>query len=361
VVISGANDLVVKQEFQLAGIKLSSGQDFGPLVVAYETYGQLAPARDNAILIFHALSGDAHVAGRYAPTDKKPGWWDSLVGRGKAFDTDKYFIICANVLGGCQGSTGPSSINPQTQRPYGLDFPLITIKDMVNVQVALLDQLGIERLQAAVGGSMGGMLALQLAVDWPERVANIIAVATAARVSAQNIAFNEVGRRAILSNPHDGLAIARMIGHITYLSDDLMREKFGRKTADRQSFAANFNDPQFAVESYLQYKGAAFTERFDANSYLYITKAIDLFNLADDGGGNLEQALAKSRSRFLVVHFSSDWLFPEYQALEIVKAIMNNNGHVSYRAIDSSYGHDAFLLESDQLGTIITSFLAGAK
>lgn len=296
-----------------------------------------------------------------------------MVGAGKAFDTDKYFVICANVLGGCTGSTGPSSLNPKSGRPYGLDFPLITVKDMVNCQLKLLDYLGIQTVLAAVGGSMGGMLALQLAVSAPDRVRNIIGVATSAHVSAQNIAFNEVGRRAIISDPHwyggsyydktppnDGLTIARMIGHITYLSDKTMREKFGRKVQPGKGFAAKFGDPQFEVESYLKYKGTTFTERFDANSYLYITKAIDLFNLEDEGGGSLAEAFKKATSRFLLVHFTSDWLFPEYQALEVVDAL-KETANVSYRVIDSNYGHDAFLLEEEELTRTIVSFLEGAK
>ena len=296
-----------------------------------------------------------------------------MVGSGKAFNTDKYFVICANVLGGCTGSTGPSSVNPKTSKPYGLDFPLITVKDMVNCQLKLLDYLGIRTVLAAVGGSMGGMLALQLAVSAPDRVKNIIGVATSAHVSAQNIAFNEVGRRAIISDPHwyggsyydktppnDGLTIARMIGHITYLSDKTMREKFGRKVQPGKGFAAKFGDPQFEVESYLKYKGTTFTERFDANSYLYITKAIDLFNLEDEGGGSLAEAFKKATSRFLLIHFTSDWLFPEYQALEVVDAL-KETANVSYRVIDSSYGHDAFLLEEAELTKTIVGFLEGAK
>jgi len=340
---------------------LESGEKIGPVTVAYETYGALNSGRDNAILIFHALSGDAHVAGNN-------GWWDILVGPGKAFDTDKYFVICANILGGCKGTTGPSSINPKTGKPYGLSFPQITIADIVNVQLKLLDHLKIKTLMATTGGSMGGMVALQLAVSYPDRVKNIIAIATSARVSAQNIAFDVVGRKAIIQDanwsggdyydktpPNDGLSIARMIGHITYLSDKSMRERFGRRSTGIGS------DPQFEVESYLQYKGAAFTERFDANSYLYITKAMDVFNLADCGNGSLSKAFEPCKNnRFLVIHFNSDWLFPEYQALEIVDALKDNFINVSYRVIDSTYGHDAFLLEEAEETKAIKSFLEGA-
>ncbi|MBU1616856.1 MAG: homoserine O-acetyltransferase [Candidatus Margulisbacteria bacterium] len=366
--------MVETKYFEFPELNLESGGRLGPVTVAYETYGSLNDAKSNTILIFHALSGDAHVAGRHAVEDKKPGWWDNMVGPGKAFDTNKYYIICANVLGGCRGTTGPSSLNPKTGKPYGPDFPLITIKDMVNCQLKLLDYLGIETVLAATGGSMGGMLALQLAVSAPNRVRNVIGVATSAHVSAQNIAFNEVGRRAIIGDPHwyggsyydknppsDGLSIARMIGHITYLSDKTMREKFGRKLQPGKGFAAKFGDHQFEVESYLKYKGTTFTERFDANSYLYITKAIDLFNLEDEGGGSLAKALAKATSRFLLIHFSSDWLFPEYQALELVDALKDNLANVSFRVIESNYGHDAFLLEEEELTKTIVSFLEGAK
>jgi len=366
--------IVETKYFDYPELKLEGGEKIGPVKLAYETYGQLNADKSNAILIFHALSGDAHVAGKHAKSDKKPGWWDKMIGPGKAFDTKKYFVLCINILGGCQGSTGPSSINPKTKKPYGLSFPQITIKDMVKAQIPLLDHLGIKSVLATTGGSMGGMLAMQFAVSYPDRVRNVIPIATSARTSAQNIAFNEVGRRAIIhdpnwnkgdyygkSPPNDGLAIARMIGHITYLSDESMRKKFGRRVRGDKAFETKFSDPQFEVESYLRHKGVTFTERFDANTYLYITKAIDLFNLDNEGGGSLHNALAKCQSRFLIIYFKSDWLFPEYQTLEIVDALKDNSASVSYRVVESTYGHDAFLLEVEALTQAITNFLEGAR
>jgi len=325
-----------KIDYQYPELKLESHEIIAPVKLFYETFGQLNEAKDNAILIFHALSGDAHVSG-------EGGWWSKLVGPGKAFDTDRYFVICANTLGGCSGSTGPK----------GLNFPIITIKDMVAAQVPLLDHLGIKELVAVGGGSMGGMMALQLSVDFQGLAKNIIAIATSAKSSAQNIAFNEVGRRAIINDPEEGLAIARMIGHITYLSEVSLTNKFGRKIQQGAAASQKFGDPLFEVESYLKYKGVGFTKRFDANSYLYITKAIDLFDITND--------LSRGEGRFLVVHFTSDWLFPEYQALDIVDRLKNSGKNVSYRVIESNAGHDAFLLEEEKLGGAIKSFLAGAK
>jgi homoserine O-acetyltransferase len=355
------------------GLVLESGETLAPITLAYETYGRLNADKNNAILIFHAFSGDAHVAGKHSPEDKKVGWWDNMVGPGKGFDTDQYFVICANVIGGCQGSTGPSSINPATGKPYALDFPVITIKDMVAAQVKLLDYLGIKKVLAATGGSMGGMLTLEFAVSFPSRVQNVIPIATTPRLSAQSIAFNEVGRRAIISDPNwkngnyydgeapsDGLAIARMVGHITYLSDESMHKKFGRKVRGEKNFKMTFDDPQFEVESYLRYQGMTFTERFDANSYLYITKAIDFFDLAEEGGGSLKKSLEKCKdNHFLIITFSSDWLYPTYQSMEIVSALKDNHIDVSYREIESAYGHDAFLLEVDEITEVIKSFLEG--
>ncbi|MFH1825691.1 MAG: homoserine O-acetyltransferase [bacterium] len=347
--------IVETKYFEFGELSLESGEKLSPVKLAYETYGQLNADKSNAILIFHALSGDAHVAGKKSPNDKKSGWWDNMVGPGKAFDTNKYFVLCINNIGGCAGSTGPSSINPETKQPFGSNFPQITINDIVKAQVRLLDELGIGAVFAATGGSMGGMLVLQFAVSYPDRVKNVIPIATTARLSAQGIAFNEVGRRAILNDsknpPNDGLAIARMIGHITYLSDESMTKKFGRKV----------KGSQFEVESYLQHQGASFTERFDAQTYLYITKTMDNFNLADEGAGSLREALAKAKANFFVIYFKSDWLFPEYQSLEIVDALKDEFRHVSYRKIASSYGHDAFLLETEELTEAIMSFLAGVS
>ncbi len=348
-------------------LELESGEKLGPITLAYETYGELNSEKSNAILILHALSGDSHAAGKYSETDKKPGWWDNVIGPGKAFDTRKYFIICSNVIGGCQGSTGPSSINPKTGRPYGLSFPIITVKDMVNAQTHLMDHLGIEKLFAVAGGSMGGMQALQWAVSYPERVHISIPIATTAKLSPQGIAFNEVGRVAIMMDPNfnggdyygkeiprRGLALARMIGHITYLSDESMHEKFGRSLrGKRPSFRF---DVDFEVESYLHYKGDTFVDRFDANSYLYITKAIDYFDLSY-GTGSLVDAFRDVKSSFLVISFKSDWLYPPYQAKEIVKALMVNGKDVTYCEIDSKYGHDAFLLDEGEMSQVIKNYL----
>jgi homoserine O-acetyltransferase len=352
-------------------LQLDSGQRLGPIDIVYETYGKLNSERSNAILVFHALSGDAHAAGYHSKKDEKPGWWDIAIGPNKAFDTTRYFVICANIIGGCKGSTGPSSVNRSTGKPYGLSFPLLTIKDMVKAQVALLDHLGIGQLLAATGGSMGGFQVLQFAASFPDRCRLALPIATAGRQSAQNIAFNEIGRRAILADPRwnsgdyydlhppiDGLSIARMVGHVTYLSDSTLRSRFGRKIKKEACGNGDtaFKDPYFEIESYLQHKGAAFTRRFDANSYLYITKAIDLFDLAP-GCDSLEPAFRKCRSRFLVLSFSSDWLYPPRQSEELVDAIRANGLAAEYHEIESTYGHDAFLLEAEKMEGIISRFL----
>jgi len=350
-------------------MELECGQKLGPVTLAYETYGQLSPARDNAILIVHALSGDAHAAGWNSPDDRKPGWWDIVIGPGKPFDTTKYFVISSNIIGGCKGSTGPSSTNPATGRPYGLAFPMVTIPDMVRAQKALLDHLGIRRLLSISGGSMGGFQVLEWAVRRPECVASAIPVATCARLSAQGIALNEVGRQAIMADPnwrggdyygHDppaaGLAIARMVGHITYLSDKQMHAKFGRRLQDRQALGFDFKT-EFQVESYLRYQGDSFVRRFDANSYLYITKAMDYFDLHGPGGSLLE-AFEGVRAEFLVISVSSDWLYPTYQAKEIVKALKANGVPTTFIELASDYGHDAFLLPNEQMAGAITGFLA---
>jgi homoserine O-acetyltransferase/O-succinyltransferase len=368
--------LVQTQTFTFAappdGLGLDCGQSLGPITLAYETYGELTPARDNAILILHALSGDAHVAGYHSPDDRKPGWWDIFVGPGKAFDTSKYFIICSNIVGGCKGSTGPCSENPATGKPYGPAFPIVTIGDMVRAQKALLDHLGIRRLLSMAGGSMGGFQVLEWAVRYPDAVASAIPLATAARLSAQGIAFNEVGRQAIMADPNwqggdyygrqapsAGLAIARMIAHITYLSDEQMHAKFGRRLQDRQSYGYDFKT-EFQVESYLRYQGDSFVRRFDANSYLYISKAMDYFDLAARSG-SLVEALAAVRAHFLVVSISSDWLFPTYQSKEIVKALKANGVPTTFMELDSPYGHDAFLLPSERLAATIAGFLENAQ
>ena len=349
---------------------LESGEKLGPITLAYETYGQPNADRSNAILILHALSGDAHVAGYNTPEDRKPGWWDEAVGPGKMFDTDRYWVICSNVIGGCKGSTGPSSIDPRTGKPYGLRFPVVTIGDMVNAQRHLIDHLGIDRLLAVVGGSMGGMQALQWAVAYPQRVRACLPLASTARLSPQTIALNEVGRQAIYRDPFwnhgdyydgprpdSGLALARMIGHITYLSDKSMHRKFGRRLRNREKYGYDFS-VEFEVESYLQYHGENFIRRFDANSYLYITKAMDYFDLANGNGSLLTAFQAVTDVRFLVVSFTSDWLYPSYQSREIVSALKGVGADVTYCDVDSDYGHDAFLLEVDTLTGLIGDFLA---
>lgn len=349
---------------------LESGEKLGPITLAYETYGRPNADRSNAILILHALSGDAHVAGYNTPEDRKPGWWDEAVGPGKMFDTDRYWVICSNVIGGCKGSTGPSSIDPRTGKPYGLRFPVITVGDMVNAQRHLIDHLGIDRLLAVVGGSMGGMQALQWAVAYPQRVRACLPLASTARLSPQTIALNEVGRQAIYRDPFwnhgdyydgprpdSGLALARMIGHITYLSDKSMHRKFGRRLRNREKYGYDFS-VEFEVESYLQYHGENFIRRFDANSYLYITKAMDYFDLANGNGSLLTAFQAATDVRFLVVSFTSDWLYPSYQSREIVSALKGVGADVTYCDVDSDYGHDAFLLEVDTLTGLIGDFLA---
>jgi homoserine O-acetyltransferase len=337
------------------------------VTIAYETYGKLNKDKSNAILILHALSGDAHAAG-WHEGDKKPGWWDIAIGPGKAFDTDKFCIICSNIIGGCKGSTGPSSINPSTNKPYGLDFPVITIGDMVNAQKKLIDFLGIEQLYAVAGGSMGGMQALQWCVAYPQAVRRAVIIATAAYSRPQHIAFNEVGRRAIVSDPNwnngyyyegerpvNGLALARMVGHITYLSDESMQQKFGRKLKDKAKYGYDFST-DFQVESYLQHQGDSFVKRFDANSYLFITKAIDYFDLTKNG--SLDQAFKGTKIKFFVISVTTDWLYPASQSKEIVMALTSNDADVGYAEINSIYGHDAFLLEGGQLNYLVSNFLS---
>ncbi len=349
-------------------LSLDCGETLAPVDVAYETWGTLNAARTNAILVLHAFSGDSTAAGVSKETGK-PGWWDNMIGPGKAFDTEKYFVICSNVLGGCRGTTGPGSINPGTGHPYAMSFPVITIGDMVRLQKMLVDHLGITRLLSVTGGSMGGMQALEWAVAYPDAVASAIPIATTARHSAQQIAFNEVGRQAIMADPDwaegdyyasrppaRGLAVARMVGHITFMSDDSMREKFGRRLRGKQEYGFDFSI-DFEVESYLRYRGAQFVDRFDANSYLYITKAMDYFDLTA-GYGSLDAALARVRARFLVISFTSDWLYPSYQSLEVVNALRRHNGDVAYCELPSNYGHDAFLVDIGGQAEIVRGFLA---
>lgn len=351
---------------------LECGRKLGPITLAYETYGEMNADKSNCILILHALTGDAHVAGIDPHDESHLPWWDTMVGPGKAFDTNKYCVICSNIIGGCKGSTGPGSINPATGQPYALSFPMITISDIVRAQKELIDHLGIKQLMCVVGGSMGGMQALEWTVSYPDMVRLAIPIATTARLSAQAIAFDAVGRHAIMSDPNFsdgnyygrdvpamGLSIARMIGHITYLSDQSMHAKFGRELQDKVRPDYDFVT-EFQVESYLNYKGGSFVKRFDANSYLYISKAMDYFDLAQPSG-DLRKELSAAKAAFLVVSFSSDWLFPSYMSKEIVSALRRNNADVSYAEIQSSYGHDAFLLEVDTLSRLIVNFLEYAR
>ncbi len=348
-------------------LALDCGETLHDVQVAYECWGALDEDKANAIMVLHAFTGDAHAAG--IDHEGKPGWWANMIGPGKAFDTDKYFVFCANVLGGCKGTTGPSSIDPTTGKPWGLRFPGVTIGDMVRLQKLLVEHLGIRKLLAVSGGSMGGMQALQWAVDYPDFVEACIPIAATARHSAQQIAFNETGRQAIVADPDfnggdfyqtnppaRGLAVARMVGHITYMSDESMREKFGRRLRDRESFSFGF-DIDFEVESYLRYRGSQFVNRFDANSYLYITKAMDYFDLLA-GKPSLGVALENADCRFLVISFTSDWLYPSYQSLEIANALRSRNHDVTYCELSSSYGHDAFLVDVGEQTEIVRGFLA---
>lgn len=350
-------------------LPLDSGAVLCPLTLAYETYGQLSPARDNAILLLHALSGDAHAAGRHHPSDRKPGWWDTMVGPGRPFDTDRYFVICSNVIGGCRGSTGPSSVNPATGRPYGGDFPVVTVADMVRAQTWLLDRLGIKQLLAVAGGSVGGYQALEWTIGYPERVRGAILLATSGRSSAQSVAWNAIGRRAIMSDPRwrngdyygheppvDGLAVARMIGHITYRSEIALEQKFGRAFQGRDGPAFSLRQ-EFELERYLEYQAASFNARFDANSYLYITKAMDYWDLPANYG-SLDAALARSRAHFLLISFSSDWLFPPAASLELAQTLRRLKRPVEYYDLPSEQGHDAFLIDHRLQAPLIEKFLA---
>ena len=345
-------------------LALESGEKLGPITVAYETYGTLNDQRSNAILILHALSGDAHAAG-FHKGDEKPGWWDDMIGPGRAFDTDKYFIICSNVLGGCKGTTGPSSINPNTGKKYGLDFPIISISDMINVQKHLIDHLEIDQLLSVAGGSMGGMQALEWLTAHPERLKSAIVIATTAKHSPQQIAFHEVGRQAIMADPHwrdghyyggqppaKGLAVARMIGHITYMSEISMAEKFRRRSVEEKLHKFSVGSE---VEDYLYNRGNHFVKRFDANSYLYITRAIDSFDASK--GKNLHEVFKETKAKVLVLAFKSDWLYPASQSKEIVKACKWAGIDTTYCEIDSTYGHDAFLLEVDEETHLVKYFL----
>ncbi len=370
--LAGSVGLVERQYFTFAErepMTLDNGETLGPITLAYETYGRLNSDRSNAILILHALSGDAHAAGYESAQDKRPGWWDDCIGPGKAFDTNRYFVLCSNVIGGCKGSTGPSSIDPRTGRPYGLSFPVVTIGDMVRAQRCLIDHLGIDKLLALAGGSMGGMQVLQWTARYPERVRAALPLATTASHSPMLIAFSEVGRQAIYADPNwnggdyygktppnAGLALARMIGHITYLSEQSMHHKFGRRLQERERFGYDF-DTDFAIEGYLRSKGQKFTERFDANSYLYVTKALDYFDLCNGHNALWESFARSTHVVYLVVSFTSDWLYPTYHSKELVSALTAVGADVTYCDLQSSWGHDAFLLEVETMTRLISDFL----
>lgn len=353
-------------------LALDSGKVLPQVCIAYETYGTLAADKSNAILIFHALTGDQFVADTH-PVTGKPGWWERMVGPGLPIDTSRFHVICANIIGGCMGSTGPACLAEDGQ-PYAMRFPVITIRDMVRAQVALLDQLGIGRLHAVVGGSMGGMLALSLAAHWPDRAARVLAIATTARHSAQNIAFHEVGRQAIMADPDwqggdyyaggkgpdKGLSVARMAAHITYLSEAGLTDKFGRRLQDRDAKSFGF-DADFQVESYLRHQGIAFTSRFDANSYLYITRAMDYFDLAEENGGKgrgtLAEAFAGAKARFCVISFDTDWLYPTAESRAIVHALNAVAAPVSFVELSAPHGHDSFLLDVPALDRVVKGFI----
>ena len=348
---------------------LETGVEISELKIAYEIYGELNEQKNNAVLICHAFSGDAHVAG-YHTGDKKPGWWDGLVGPGKAFDTNKYFVICSNVIGSCKGTSGPNSLNPSTGKPYGLGFPIVSIKDMVDVQKKLIEHFGIDKLLSVCGGSMGGMQALQWSISYPDSVLSCIPIATTYKHTAQQIAFDEVGRQAIMADsawnggdyyekelPSSGLSVARMIGHITYMSNKSMDQKFGR-SLKKEELGYDFTT-EFQVEGYLHYRGDSFVKRFDANSYLYMTKAMDYFDLSE--GTSLQAAFKGLKSRFLIIAFSSDWLYPPVQSKEIVKALKMNRLDVTYCEISSDGGHDAFLIEFNEETKLIKHFLKSVQ
>lgn len=375
----GSYGLVSTQYAEFEGIRLESGLFLGPLTVAYETYGTLSPYKDNAVLVVHALSGDAHVAG--INENGRIGWWDALIGPGKGIDTNKFFVVCSNCLGGCKGTTGPRSVNPATGKPYGRSFPLITMGDMVNVQKLLIKHLGVERLHNVIGGSMGGMQALEWAIRFPDCVHSAIVIAATARLSPQGIAFNWVGRNAIYSDPARppeqmeisqsnqklgrGLAVARMIGHITYLSEDTMEAKFGRRRSfkDVNGYRYSLGEDgkeggEFEVESYLEHQGSVFMERFDEDSYVIITKAIDRFDL-EAAHGDLVTAFKNITSKLLVISYTSDWLYPSSMSLAVVRALQASNKHVSFVELDLPYGHDSFLVNAGipTLTRIVQGFL----
>ncbi len=352
-------------------LKLAGGGELSPVTVSYETYGTLSPQRDNAIFVCHALTGDAHVAGWNTPQDRKTGWWDEFVGPGKGLDTNRYFVICANCLGGCQGTTGPQSLNPQTGQPFALNFPFMTMRDVVDVHAELVRSLGVEKLLSVIGGSLGGMQVLEWAARFPDMIHSAVCLASAAKLTAQGIAFNAVGRRAIVTDPNFhggqyydkplgpnvGLALARMVAHITYLSDVSIEQKFSRRLQGSEKLSYDMMQQiEFQVESYLHYQGKRFIERFDANSYLYLTRAMDYFDLAESYG-SIVSALSRTNARFLVTSYTSDWLFPTSQSKELVRALIEAGRHVTFIELASAYGHDAFLIEFEWLEKLVRPFL----
>ncbi|MCW5852913.1 MAG: homoserine O-acetyltransferase [Anaerolineae bacterium] len=372
-------------------LRLASGRELAPVRLAYETYGTLAPAKDNVILVCHALSGDAHAAGWSADTDTPTaldgfaaddrgvqsrgglGWWDGMIGPGKAFDTNRYFVVSTNIIGGCRGSTGPSSLDPTTGRPYGVRFPTVTVNDMVRAQRLLLDELGISSLLSVSGGSLGGMQALEWTAVYPDQVASCIPIASTAALDSQGMAWNAIARNAIMADPDwqggdyygtgrtptAGIGVARMVGHVTYLSAESMRDKFGRRLQDRPDLSYTVTEADFAVESYLRHQAAKFAQRFDANTYLYTSRALTYFDLARDyGHGSLQAALASVQARYLLISFSSDWLYPPRDSQAIVEALRANDKHVEYHNLETRYGHDSFLLDEDRQAPIIAEFLA---
>lgn len=353
-------------------LRLDGGVLLSPVEIAYETYGTLAADGGNAILICHALTGDQHVASTH-PITGKPGWWTRMIGPGKPIDPARHFIVCANVLGSCMGSSGPATVNPATGAPWGMSFPVITIRDMVRAQAMLLDHLGVQRLKAVVGGSMGGMQALSWPATFPDRVEAAVVIASTARHSAQNIAFHEVGRQAVMADPRwnggayyegeppaSGLAVARMAAHITYLSEEGLTEKFGRKLQAREAKTFGF-DADFQVESYLRHQGLSFVDRFDANAYLYITRAMDYFDLAEEHGGVLANAFRDTKARFCLVSFDTDWLYPTRDSRSIVHALNAAGAPVSFVELSSPFGHDAFLLEAPELNRVVDGFLRAGE
>ncbi|MBL8818868.1 MAG: homoserine O-acetyltransferase [Planctomyces sp.] len=351
-------------------LRLASGSEMSSVTVAYETYGTLNADASNAIYICHALTGDAHAAGRHANADRKSGWWDGFIGPGKGIDTNRYFVICANVLGGCQGTTGPGSINPETGLRYCLSFPFLTVRDIVAVHSELVRALGIKTLLAVVGGSLGGMQVLEWAVSFPDQLRAAVVLASAPKLAAQGIAFNAVGRRAIYADPgfcngdyyesegpRYGLALARMVAHITYLSEDSIELKFGRRLQDATEFAFSMQkETEFQIESYLHYQGKRFVQRFDANSYLYLTRAMDYFDLSD-GFASLAESLSRAQARFLVASYDTDWLFPTSQSRDLVTALLQAGRHVSFLELLCPFGHDSFLIDLDPLAQLVGPFL----